>query len=269
MRGAQKRLQKFTYAFEKIGDPDAIRTRDPQIRNIRVYDQGPSVCYLISAIGARNSEMTDLTNYRNTYLPVKYFLNSYRALSDGTSGIDHLEEHLRRTRFLLSDWKIIWTGVCAILRTSIDLFQVDWKSCINAELRKEIKHEWEEIKNNKEAHAIFWQFLRKERDNIAHEYAWTAYGAWMDKEGSIKQRTFSLLDIRPEDHQTVLLMKKGAYEGRDSVELLREGAEWAKERVFSAIRRAGLNPDEERNIMTFECRPLQTNLLPKSLLADM
>jgi hypothetical protein len=74
--------------------------------------------------------MTVPTKYANSYVPVKYFLSSYRALSDGRRGIRHLEERLGAATFLLSEWKVIWIGTCAVLRTAIDLFRVDMKSCL-------------------------------------------------------------------------------------------------------------------------------------------
>ncbi|MER9493976.1 hypothetical protein NKI86_19355 [Mesorhizobium sp. M0320] len=102
--------------------------------------------------------MTVPTKYANSYVPVKYFLSSYRALSDGRSGIRHLDERLAEATFLLSEWKVIWIGTCAILRTSIDLFRVDAKSCLSPGIRHEITVEWNAIKDQREDHAIFWDF---------------------------------------------------------------------------------------------------------------
>jgi hypothetical protein len=96
--------------------------------------------------------MTVLFEYWHRYLPVKYFLNSYRALSDGKSGVRHLEEHIRAAPMLLSEWKVVWIGACAVLRTSIELFKLDAKSCINPKIREEIRAEWNSIGKNKEDH---------------------------------------------------------------------------------------------------------------------
>ena len=198
--------------------------------------------------------MTDLVNYRHRYIPVKYFLNSYRALSDGWSGIRHLEGLLGSERFYVSDWKVAWIGACAILRTAITLFQIDAESCLDKNLRREVANEWDLIKHNKDEHLIFWEFLRKERDNIIHEYEWGAYEMWMAADGSISPPKFSLLDIRPSESRSVLIMRSGLYKGRDSLELLRESAGWVEERIYGAIRRAGYRPDEHRNIATFSKR---------------
>ena len=109
-------------------------------------------------------------NYPPIYIPIKWFLSSYRALSDGMSGIRLLEARLREKNFHLFEWKIAWIGTCAILRTAIDLFRVDSKSCINADIRREILEEWNSIKKDKYSHAIFWEFLKKERASLCKKY---------------------------------------------------------------------------------------------------
>ncbi len=193
--------------------------------------------------------------YGNTYIPVKYFLTSYRALSDGKDGVRLLEEHLRSATILLSEWKVSWIGACALLRTSIALFQVDAKSCINQKIREEISTEWNSIGQKKEHHPIFWEFLRKERDNILHEYEWAAYEMWMDQDGATRPARMSLLNMKPKDASSVLVMRGGSYKDRNSLDLLKESAEWVEARIYGTIRRAGFDPDEERNLVTFQKRP--------------
>ena len=155
----------------------------------------------------------------------------------------------------LSEWKIVWIGACSILRTSVDLFKLDAKSCINLEIRKEIRSEWDLIAKNKNDHPIFWEFLRKERDNIMHEYQWTAYEVWLDEDGFTQAPRMSLLSVQPENMSMVLLMRDGHYKGRNSLDLLKESAEWVKQRIFGAINRAGFDPEENRRIGDFQVRP--------------
>lgn len=199
--------------------------------------------------------MTVPSKYANTHIPVKYFLTAYRALSDGKAGVRHLEDHLHSSKFLLSDWKVIWIGACTLLRTSIDLFQIDAKSCINWRIREEIRSEWASIKKEKDKHPIFWEFLRKERNNIIHEYEWAAYEVWMEQDGTVRPARMSLLDIKPQDARSVLIMRGGYYKNRNSLDLLKESAEWVESRIFEVIRRAGFDPDEERNLVNFQERP--------------
>lgn len=202
--------------------------------------------------------MTDLMRYGDRYrdrcIPVKYFLNSYRALSDGTCGVRNLQEMLDTEHFLLSNWEVVWAGTCALLRAAITMFKVDAKSCIDSRLGDEIAAEWKLI-CKKEEHPIFWQFLLQERDNIMHRYEWAAYEMWMDESGNFSPPKLSLLNVRPENSRTVLLMRSGHYKAQDSLELLREGADWVEDRIYSAIRRAGYEPDEMRNIATFQKPP--------------
>ena len=103
-------------------------------------------------------------------------------------------------------------------------------------------------------HTIFWEFLKKDRDQILHEYSWTAYEAWLHQDGTIEAPTISLLAIRPETASSILVMKHGFYKGRNSLELLKEAAVWVRQRIFSAIERAGFQPDEQRRIGDFQLR---------------
>ena len=194
--------------------------------------------------------------YQNNYIPVKYMLSSYRAVVDGRVGIAHLRSLLDNSQFLLSEWKIVWLGTCATLRSSIDLFRVDARSCISCEIRDEIKAEWNSIKENEGHHQIFWEFLRKERDNVIHEYHWTAYEAWMSPDGTVQSPPTILGRLlAPSDAKPVLLMRNGIYEGQDSLALLEQAADWAEGRIFSAIRRAGLDPEEKRSAWGFKKAP--------------
>lgn len=197
--------------------------------------------------------MTLPSQYPSHHVPVKYFLASYRALSDGRTGVRLLEEKLEKsTRSLLSEWKVLWIGTCTILRTSIDLFRIDGESCLALRIREEIKAEWHAIRAEKEKHAIFWEFLRKERDSVIHQYEWRAYETWIKPDGTFRGPKLSLLIMEDDDGaKPAILMNDGFFKGRDSLELLREGADWVEARIFSAVRRAGFDPDEARNLASF------------------
>jgi hypothetical protein len=192
------------------------------------------------------------TKYHNTYLPVKYFLNSYRALSDGRFGIEQLDRQIAQGGFMLSNWKIVWVGTCATLRTAVDLFKLDAKSCINFEIRKSMKLEWDQIAEDKIKHSIFWYFLRRERDHIVHEYKWTAYEIWLHPDGKKEAPPLSLLAVKPENAKSLLEMRDGIFRSRDSLELLRESADWIQGRIFNALARAGFDPEEYRRFSDFQ-----------------
>lgn len=211
--------------------------------------------------------MTLPSQYPNHYVPVKYFLASYRALSDGRSGIRDLEEKLRSAKVLLSNWKIMWIGTCTILRTSIDLFRVDAKSCLAPRIREEIGSEWSAIRDFKEQHAIFWDFLRHERDSVIHQYQWRAYESWIKPDGTFRGPRLSLLIMEDDDGaRPALIMNDGPFKGRNSLDLLNESADWVEARIFAALQRAGFDPNEARSLGTFMPMP---KLKGGSLLSDL
>lgn len=153
--------------------------------------------------------MTLPSQYPHHHVPVKYFLASYRALSDGRTGIRLLEEKLEKS--------------------SIDLFRIDGESCLASRIREEIQAEWHAIRTEKEKHAIFWEFLRKERDSVIHQYEWRAYETWIKPDGTFRGPKLSLLIMEDDDGaRPTILMKEGVFKGRDSLELLREGAHWER-----------------------------------------
>lgn len=193
--------------------------------------------------------MTIPSKYSSFEFPIKYYLASYRALSDGRSGILQLEDKLDNANVLLSEWKIVWIGTCTTLRTAIDLFRSDAKSCLVAGVREEIISEWNAIKSDKTAHAIFWEFLRHERDSVLHQYKWSAYEAWIKPDGTLRPRKMSLLIMKDDDGaRPALMMNDGPFKGQSSLDLLKQSADWVEDRIYAAIRRAGYEPDENCRI---------------------
>lgn len=199
--------------------------------------------------------MTIPSKYSHHYIPTKYFLLSYRSLTDGQRAIRLLGQQLAADSFWLSDWKIHWIAATTLLRSSIDLFRQDAKSCLPHALRIGFQDEFDAIRADKAQHSIFWDFLRHERDAIIHHYKWQAYEAWIAEDGNEIEVSRSLLVGRPENVMSVLLMREGAFKGRNSVELLKEAEEWVEARIFSALTRGGFDPEERRNLVTFAPRP--------------
>jgi hypothetical protein len=186
---------------------------------------------------------------------VKYFLRSYRALNDSRRSLALLKEKLEASGPYLSDCKILWIATCTILRTSIDLFKVDSRSCLAPSLREEFAEEWRLIGEDRAVHSIYWDFIKRERDQLIHQYDWRAYEAWIAENGETSAAPLSLLRIKPAGTTNALLMSSGSFKGMDSIGLLERASDWAEERIFSAIQRAGYQPDEERNLVTFEVKP--------------
>ncbi|MEM1133141.1 MAG: hypothetical protein AAGH53_09400 [Pseudomonadota bacterium] len=200
--------------------------------------------------------MTISSRYANNFVPIKYMLSSYRALSDGRAGTMHLESILEDNKLVLSRWKVVWSGTCATLRTAVELFRVDSRSCLNEAIRHELCSEWDQIKKNDQDHKIYWHFLRAERNNIMHEYKWTAYEVWMKPDGTVQSPPSILALALGHDNATISLpMRSGPFEGQDSLELLKEAADWVEARIFAAITRAGYDPDEKRGVFDFREMP--------------
>ena len=63
------------------------------------------------------------------------------------------------------------------------MFRQDAKSCLPEVIRKGFTKEFEAIRNRKNAHNIFWGFLKEDRDSIIHQYNWRAYEAWIGDDG--------------------------------------------------------------------------------------
>ena len=199
--------------------------------------------------------MTVPEKYSWHFLPVKYFLSSYRAFSDAQVAISLLEKEMQRERTLISNWKVHWVGSCTLLRAAIDLFKVDAKICVSDQLAASFDREWREIAENRGQHEIFWKFLREERNNIIHEYKWSAYEIWLDNEGNQKSPSLVGLLMAKDELRSELVMKHGNYKGQSSLSVLLESSKWVESRIMAAIHGAGLTPDEERNLVSFSPRP--------------
>lgn len=199
--------------------------------------------------------MTIPKKYANTYLPVKYFLSSYRAYSDGCQAVKLLEKDLEGSSLMLSDWKIHWIAACALLRGAIDLFKLYGSICVNRNLAQAFKDEWAAVGATKEDHPVFWNFLRDERNSILHEYRWSAYEEYLHLDGTIAAPRPSILLLSSENYESSLRLRSGAYSGRQALDVIQESRDWVRDRINSAICRAGLKPDEERNIVDFSLRP--------------
>ncbi len=185
-------------------------------------------------------------------LPVKYTLTCYRALHDAKLALKELEITMQQDKYLLSNWKVRWIGICAVLRTSFEVIgKVDARSCINQKLRHELELVWRKMSEHKDDYALFWEFLKKERDEVLHQYEWKAYGAWLDKESGDIRPQLSLLDVARESEQMVLFLRRGHFKGQNSMELLRQCAELVEELIFGAIKKAGYEPNEEVYIRDF------------------
>ena len=202
--------------------------------------------------------------YSHIYLTVRSFLAAERAYLDGSRAFDLLKKELESDRILYSDWRVHWIAATTLFRTSIDLFQVDRKMC-HSDLAEGVRQEWAEISDHRDRHDIFWEFLRKERNNILHEYKWSAYERFLDRTGK-EVLSPGILMIAMGDYDRELLIREGKYKGQKAIDVLERCRSWVDERLTSAIRRVGLDPDEKRNAVDFSPPlPSQPGLLDSML----
>ena len=196
---------------------------------------------------------------------MKYFPASYKCFQDGSRAVSMLEQELEGSKLLLSDWKIHWVAACSLLRTSIALFAHDARLCVSKDLAEGFAVRWKEIKANAHEHAIYWDFLHAERNNILHEYKWSAYSLYLDLEGKIANPTPSVFLLLSDQYVSTLRIRSGRYSGQQAIDVIKEARDWVEEQILTTISSVGLDPDEERNARTFQRRPPS----PPSLLGSM
>jgi hypothetical protein len=202
--------------------------------------------------------------YSHFYLPVRSFLASERAYRDGNRAVDLLRRELESESLFLSDWRVHWVAATTLLRAAIDLFQIDQKMC-HPQLALGVRKEWQDISDRRVEHAIFWEFLRKERNNIVHEYKWSAYERFLDRAGDVVLNP-SILTLGIGDYDRELLIHEGKYTGANAFSVLESCRDWVDARLNSAIERAGLDPEEKRNVVSFLPRPPSAPSLMGTLL---
>jgi hypothetical protein len=189
--------------------------------------------------------------YQNSYFTIDIMLSSSRASRDAKTGIETLKRKLDEDRLFLSEWKIQWAGICAILRAAIHLLQVDAKSCLNGDLCRELEEEWSLIKQDRKAHQIYWEFINKERNAILKEYHWTAYEAYLNDDGEEFHANGGLAATLLTAEASELRIREGSFKGRTAISVLEESQEWVQDRIIAAVSRAGLNLSDKIHFRTW------------------
>ncbi|MBU2991626.1 hypothetical protein Q4555_15855 [Octadecabacter sp. 1_MG-2023] len=205
--------------------------------------------------------MTVPSKYLNLHIPAKDMVNSHRAFSDGKYAASKLRRIMEQDSLLLRDWKIHWVASCTLLRTAIDLFKADAKNCLSHSLREEFRNEWHKISDDRDQHPIFWKFLREERNNIIHEYRWSAYERYFDAESGETASPPGLLTLTSENYGSELKIRTGHFEGQSALGVIDEATGWVRARIMAVFERANIDPDERRNVVTFTVEPKRDGLL--------
>jgi hypothetical protein len=119
-----------------------------------------------------------------------------------------------------------------------------------------LKKEWESIKQNREEHKIYWEFINKERNSILKEYKWGAYEAYLDENGQEYLSRYgsaaaTLLTAR----STELRIREGYFEGVDAQTLLRSATDWVESRITAAVTASGFSLDDRVHFRTWASKP--------------
>lgn len=128
--------------------------------------------------------------------------------------------------------RVYWFATMGLLRTSFDVLdKVDRKK--STELSTAISAQWKRITENKAANAIFFDFIKAERDLLLHQYEQNA-------EYDCAPLVVFTDDDKPfwdgEEFYEFLAISSGPYEGQDPRDLVVEAYDWLSARITEIER---------------------------------
>lgn len=178
--------------------------------------------------------------YGNHRLQTNFFLSSYRASLD----CDYEIKLMREGNLGRFDWRVRWAGLCSLLNSSVYLMRhKDAKGCFPDSVKLALIEKWNEIGANREAHPVYWEFIRKERNNILKEYEFAAYEAILDPDGNPRPKP--ILYMLSQGEMEALVIRGGRYHGQLALNVASEGVQWIQSTVNTCLRNAGFEPDKE------------------------
>lgn len=128
-----------------------------------------------------------------------------------------------------SAWRRRWVTAVVLLRTvGHVLGKIDVN--ISPKYKSAIGDAWSQLGQSKPQHAIFWEFIEAERNNIIHEY----------EVGAGQGVTVHLGQNKPTEHH--YLINAGPYKGRDQREVLGEAIVWWENYLDGIDRAATREP---------------------------
>lgn len=109
------------------------------------------------------------------------------------------------------EWRIRWVSLVSLLRTvGYVLKNVDSKR--SDKEKSVIVQKWGVLNDDKASYPIFWEFIDKERHNIAHEYEVNAGQGITIQFGGPTTRHYSI--------------NAGAFQGQDQISVAREAIDF-------------------------------------------
>jgi hypothetical protein len=132
------------------------------------------------------------------------------VLEDCRGALDDLDD---KYKLQGSKWRRRWAATLALLRAVGNVLKnVDKKS--DSKLSDAIQMKWKDQENSKPNPAIFWEFIKKERDQLLKEYTTHAGQGVTVRIG------------HPEGSVCSYRMQGGPFKGRDPRDVVREAIEW-------------------------------------------
>ena len=150
-------------------------------------------------------------------------LRARLVLDDARLAHQHLDSVLDPPRF-----RVFWAASCALLRAVGNVLKnVDTK--VSEERRAAIEAAWVRWETDRREHAIFWEFIKAERDLILKKYE---IRIDMSEHGAVSRDLISgeatLETLGPEYY---IPLTEGPFAGMDARELVRDALEWWDEQL--------------------------------------
>jgi hypothetical protein len=138
-----------------------------------------------------------------------------------------------------SEWVIKWAATLALLRAVGDALEK-----VDAKESKSFKYAqsqwWNEIKQNKPNHAIFWRFIREDRNLLLHEAELTAGQSAMVVLTGVSVHALTgnqqppTQEPLPSPQATYSYhMNRGAFHGHDPRDLVDQAIKWWDDQITS------------------------------------
>ena len=151
-----------------------------------------------------------------------------KVLADCKAAHELLEMECDAARF-----RLMWVAGVALLRTVGHVLEKvdsrrDPKTAVAA------RAAWERWKADKEANAIFWEFIEEERNNILKEYE---FGFLSGPIGVLVTPGHDLLSL---DGNLFCPLAEGRFSGEDCRDVLAEGIKWWEKELRQIESRGGV-----------------------------
>jgi hypothetical protein len=147
-------------------------------------------------------------------LEISVTATARKILADCETAHELLETESDAVRF-----RLLWvSGVALLCSVGHKLQKVDSRR--DPQAKEAIEEAWKRWKSDREAHAIFWEFIEEERNNILKEYEFGFLS------GPIEILVVPGNELFTLDEELFCPIASGRFAGQDARNVLAEGIEW-------------------------------------------